>query len=84
MLSADRPDSETACTALMPLAAPMQSASLAPQLSRPDPTFLAQLIATAEQLPQTRLYRRAAPADALTAYGAREAPRLGLRMRQVA
>jgi hypothetical protein len=70
----------------MPLAAPMQSAGLAPRLTRPDPTFLAQLIATAEQLPQTRLYRRAAPADALTAYGARQgqAPSLGLRMRQVA
>jgi hypothetical protein len=47
--------------------------------------FVAQLIATAEQLPQTRLYRRAAPADALTAYGAgqRKAPQSGLRMRQV-
>ncbi|WP_291691419.1 hypothetical protein [Bradyrhizobium sp.] len=69
----------------MPLAVRTQCASLAP-LSRPDPTFVAQLIATAEQLPQTRVYRRAAPADALSAYGAgqRKAPRSGLRMRQIA
>jgi len=35
---------------------------------RPDPTFVAHLIATAEQLPQTRSLRRATPADALSAY----------------
>jgi hypothetical protein len=37
-------------------------------VTRPDATFVAQLIATDEQLPQTRLLRRAAPADALSAY----------------
>lgn len=37
---------------------------------RPDPTFLAQLIATADQAPQTRSLRRASPADAQVAYGA--------------
>jgi hypothetical protein len=37
---------------------------------RPDPTFLAQLIATADQAPQTRMIRRASPEDAQTAYGA--------------
>jgi len=37
---------------------------------RPDPSFVAQLIATAEQLPQTRRFRRAAPADAMSAYRA--------------
>ena len=35
---------------------------------RPDASFVTQLIATAEQLPQTRTLRRGAPADALSAY----------------
>jgi len=35
---------------------------------RPDASFVTQLIATAEQLPQTRSLRRGAPADALSAY----------------
>ena len=35
---------------------------------RPDASFVAQLIATAEQLPQTRHLRRGATADALSAY----------------
>jgi hypothetical protein len=39
---------------------------------RPDANFVAQVIATAEQLPQTRLLRRAAPADVLSAYHAFE------------
>lgn len=46
----------------------------APRLvvTRPDASFVTQLIATAEQLPQTRHLRRAAPADALSAYRAFE------------
>jgi hypothetical protein len=39
-------------------------------MPRPDPTFLAQLIATADQAPQTCKLRRASPADAQMAYGA--------------
>jgi hypothetical protein len=35
---------------------------------RPNASFVTQLIATAEQLPQTRSLRRGAPADALSAY----------------
>jgi hypothetical protein len=35
---------------------------------RPDPSFVTQLIATAAQMPQTRLLRRASPADAHTSY----------------
>jgi hypothetical protein len=52
---------------------------------RPDPTFLAQLIATAEQAPQTRHLRRASLADAQTAYGAGKArrPGTGFRPRQI-
>jgi len=53
---------------------------------RPDPSFVAQLIATAEQLPQTRHLRRAAPADAMSAYraGQRSTVGPGLQTRQVA
>jgi hypothetical protein len=40
------------------------------RLPRPDPSFITQLIATAEQLPQTRNLRRAAPSDATSAYSA--------------
>lgn len=35
---------------------------------RPDAAFVAHLIATAEQTPQTRALRRASPADALASY----------------
>ena len=54
-------------------------------LPRPDPSFVTQLIATAEQVPQTRTLRRAAPADALSAYTThRQVPgAAGLRTRQV-
>jgi len=39
-------------------------------LSRPDPFFLTQLIATAEQSPQTRALRRAEVSDVEAAYRA--------------
>ncbi|NPU14464.1 hypothetical protein HL666_27205 [Bradyrhizobium sp. 83002] len=42
--------------------------------ARPDAGFIAHLIATAEQLPQTRTLRRAAPADVHNAYAARLHP----------
>lgn len=38
--------------------------------ARGDSAFLAQLIATKEQAPQTRIKRRAEPAEALAAYRA--------------
>ena len=44
-------------------------------LTHPDASFLAQLIATASQAPQTRKLRRATPADAQSAYGHSAAPR---------
>jgi hypothetical protein len=52
--------------------------------ARPDPTFVAQLIATADQAPQTRRLRRASLADAQTAYGAGQfrRPDAGFRTRQ--
>ena len=36
---------------------------------RPDPSFVTQLIATADHAPQTRAMRRGSSADALAAYG---------------
>jgi len=70
--------------ALVPLAGELRSAPKLP-LPRPDPSFVTQLIATAEQVPQTRLLRRAAPADALSAYSAqqRNARDTGVSTRQV-
>ena len=51
-------------------------------MPRPDPTFVTQLIATADQAPQTRRLRRASPADARTAYGASQLRRdAGFRTR---
>jgi hypothetical protein len=38
-------------------------------LNRPDASFVTQLIATAEQAPQTRSLRRGSSADAQAAYG---------------
>jgi hypothetical protein len=59
---------EPACVELVPVT---QSVRWSPrQAPRPDPTFVAQLIATADQAPQTRSLRRASLADAQTAYGA--------------
>jgi hypothetical protein len=59
---------EPACVDLVPLA---QSLPLSPrQAPRPDPTFIAHLIATADRAPQTCLLRRGSLADAQTAYGA--------------
>jgi hypothetical protein len=56
------------CTALVPLT-PAMARPEAPQiLSRPDPSFVAHLIATAQQSPQTRVLRRAATPDVMDAY----------------
>ncbi|WMT74764.1 hypothetical protein [Bradyrhizobium sp. Ash2021] len=52
-------------------------------LTRPDPGFVTQLIATAEQAPQTRSLRRASLADAQIAYGPHPRPRVGFRTRQI-
>jgi hypothetical protein len=79
-----------ASVALVPLVAtPRQLAPVAQRLTRPDPSFVAHLIATAEQSPQTRLLRRAAPEDVQAAYRsvANQNQTLtppGVRMRQIA
>ena len=74
---------EPACTELVPVT---QSVHWSPPrlTPRPDPTFVAQLIATADQAPQTRGLRRGSLADAQTAYGASQTRRscTGFRTRQ--
>jgi len=77
-------DVKPPCVALVPLAQELTWARKMP-LPRPDPSFVTQLIATAEQVPQTRTLRRAAPADALSAYSTpgRTVRAAGLCTRQV-
>jgi hypothetical protein len=68
-------DAKPACTALVPIAGPAPSSPSSSQsLSRPNSTFIAHLIATAEHAPQTRLLRRATPADAQSAYSVTRHP----------
>ena len=60
---------ESACVDLVPMLPSVQWSQAPHQpLSRPDPCFVTQLIATAEQDPQTRTLRRATSADAQAAY----------------
>lgn len=47
--------------------------SAAPVSGRPQASYLAQLIATKQQLPQTRERRRAEPEDAVAVYAAANA-----------
>jgi hypothetical protein len=64
-------DAKPACTALVPIArAASRSPAFGPSLTRPNSTFVAHLIATAEHAPQTRQLRRATPAAARDAYTA--------------
>jgi hypothetical protein len=56
-------------TALVPVAS-AKSETPAIGNGRPRADFLAQLIATLGQAPQTRVRRRAEPEDAIAAYGA--------------
>lgn len=96
MLSTDRPDQagsggEMASTALVPLTPTLQWAPKA-ILPHPDPSFVTQLIANAEHVPQASRMRRASPADARLAYGdarlayghKRPLPSVAARTRQVA
>ena len=79
-------DVEPPCVALVPLAqelAPEITWARKLPLPRPDPSFVTQLIATAEQVPQTRVLRRGSTADALSAYDTHVVREAGLRTRQV-
>ena len=80
VLDADAPD----CVELVPVTQPVHW-RLKPAMSRPDPSFLTHLIATAAQAPQTRSLRRGSPADARTAYGASQIRKYGagFRTRQI-
>ncbi|MDF0520577.1 hypothetical protein P0R31_25360 [Bradyrhizobium yuanmingense] len=86
MLSTDRSDvvDNGTGTALVPLMPTLQWLHKVP-LPRPDPSFVTQLIANAEQLPQTSRLRRASSEDALMAYGSkRPLGTVSARTRQVA
>ena len=74
-------DVKSACVALVPVTASVQYLLKRP-LPRPDPTFLAQLIASAEQ---TRSQHRATSVDAQMAYaaGRHQRPAVGFQTRQV-
>jgi hypothetical protein len=78
-------DAKPACVALVPISEPVRQSGPLARLSRPDPSFVTHLIATREQAPQTRQHRRAAQADALSAYRAHQAhvPETGFRTRQI-
>ena len=69
-LAADGAGAGPASVALVPMAPPQQHGPANSRMSRPNPIFVAHLIATAEQVPQTRRLRRAAPQEALSAYAA--------------
>ena len=85
MAAADGMDTTPASTALVPMAPGSYCAPVSSRVSRPDPTFVTHLIATAQQVPQTRHLRRAAPQEALSVYAAHLAPaqRTGRRTRQI-
>jgi hypothetical protein len=65
--------------ALIPVTA-AAPAERSPTMTRhPAAPFLAHLIATQQQAPQTRARRRAAPGEAIAIYGAMTAPRANAR-----
>ncbi|MBR0852550.1 hypothetical protein JQ543_32805 [Bradyrhizobium diazoefficiens] len=85
MLSTDRLDETDGGTgtALVPTTPILQWAYKAP-MPRPDPSFVAQLIASAEHIPQACRLRRATPEDAQEAYaGKRALDSVTSRTRQV-
>jgi hypothetical protein len=81
VLDADEPG----CVALVPVTQSVRWLPKGP-IARPDPGFVTQLIATADQAPQTRSLRRGSAADAQTAYRASQSRRTstGFRTRQTA
>jgi hypothetical protein len=81
---------KAACVALVPVGTfAARPAPVHQGLTRPDPRFVAHLIAMAELSPQTRLLRRAAPERAEAAYRSaanqnRMLAHPGVKTRQVA
>ncbi|MGQ0686499.1 hypothetical protein [Bradyrhizobium sp.] len=68
IIDAEFVDIPNPSVALVPLSAQPGVRPIAP-VSRPDASFLTQLIATAEHVPQTCSLRRGSCADAQAAYG---------------
>jgi hypothetical protein len=86
MLSTDRTDEmkNGEVTALVPLMPTLEFVHKTP-LPRPDSSFVTQLIASAEHVPQASRLRRASSDDARTAYGPkRPLGSVTARTRQVA
>ncbi|UWU92321.1 hypothetical protein [Bradyrhizobium sp. CB1015] len=86
MLGTDRPEAAAngTGTALVPLMPTLRWVHKAP-LPRPDSSFVTQLLANAESLPQTSRFRRASSEDALLAYGSKQPLQsVSSRTRQVA
>jgi hypothetical protein len=76
-------DAKPPCVALVPLVPSAPWSRPVSQLPRPDSIFVTHLIATAEQVPQTRSLRRATAADAQSAYSAHTVQGAGIRTRQI-
>jgi hypothetical protein len=88
MINDDRPEEvpvvRPASTALVPVTTRIERRSRRRWYRwAPDPTFVAHLIAEAQQVPQARRVRRASLADAQAAYRTRQTPNAGSHMRQV-
>lgn len=95
MSDSERPDQEldkcettdvnAGSGALIPMMPEAQPARPIVPPSRPSPVFVTHLLATVEQVPQTRTLRRATPAEAQTAYKTQkpERRRVSRRTRQV-
>jgi hypothetical protein len=73
---------EPASTAVVPLVASTQWAPPAARFPSPDPTFVTQLIASAEQLAERRRWPRDRAADASSAYAHPHLYGTGLKTRQ--
>jgi hypothetical protein len=67
--SGDMQEPAVASTALTPIAPTFRDTAVS-YSRRPDASFVAQLIATAERIPETRTLRRASNATAQAAYHA--------------
>lgn len=86
MVSVDQIEETTreASTALVPLTPVLQWVHKLP-LTRPDPSFVTQLIANAEHLPQANRLRRGSSEDVRMAYGGKHSlPSVTSRTRQLA
>jgi hypothetical protein len=61
-------DAESSASLPVPVVPYLARTRYSDQLSRPDPGFVTHLMAIEQQCPQTRVLRRAQPAEAMAAY----------------